>query len=242
MQTYLPSIQARIKPHEMELTLKTAPTYPGHPSHVTQRRPISYKHKTTCSARTSDAGHLTGWRHPRSCLLAYLLPPGTKAGTVSLISEPHPLATYILQGSTNQSYIYCHFINIKRTPSATWASKAKAVTPPACFRQKATLTFGAQLWEVTCNTELLKGWVPQLTAPEVTELLEFSKFSYLTQISAEGDDPESCSKKRNVENLKRDRKHCLSGQLACWILSYCLRNNWLFVCLKPIFLLVVAVV
>ena len=138
---------------------------------------------------------------------------------------------------TNQSYIYCRFTNVKRTPSATWASKAKAVTPPACLRRKATLTFGTQLREVTHNAELLKGWVPQLTAPEVTKLLEFSKFSYPIQISAESDDPGSCSKKRNVGNLKRDRRDHLSGQLACWILSYCLRNNWLFVYLKSVFYL-----
>ena len=108
-------------------------------------------------------------------------------------------------------------------PSATWASKVKAVTPSACLRRKATLTFGTQLREVTHNTELLKGWVPQLTAPEVTKLLEFSKFSYPIQISAESDNPGNCSKKRNVGNLKRDRRHHLSGQLACWILSYCLK-------------------
>ena len=156
MQTYLPSILIGMKPsldgaHPEDsayiswTTPRPAPTRPrrhtGGPAPPDPRLPVW--------PRSRGAGVAHRLEVPTVLLPSYLMPPRAKAGMVSLIFEPDPLQTYILRGSTNQSYMYCHSTNAER------ASEAKAASPPVCFRQEAALTFGTQLGQRTHDTELL---------------------------------------------------------------------------------------
>lgn len=156
--------------------------------------------------RTGAPGHFTSRGHPPFCFLAI------PCHRVLMQEQRSNFWTRALENFNlmwlNTSGPHLLPFNSRKTYSANRALEAKAPTSRICFKQGPAdlpLALSYKRWLAKCRTPQTVKFSAGHT-PEVTKLQEFSKFSNPTQISGENYDLGHHLYRRNIGNLKGNRK------------------------------------